>query len=99
MCPHGGTVQIISTNTRSSAGGAYMATSNDQFVITGCPFTLPGPTPSPCVRVQWLVPDARVRVNGSPSLSRSSSGLCLSATSVPQGPVVVLNTQVRSQSQ
>jgi hypothetical protein len=101
LCPHGGTVQIISANTRASADGGYLATASDTFVISGCPFQIPAvvPIPSPCVTVRWLVPDTRVKVNGNPTLSQSSVGLCLSAAQVPQGPVVVVNTQPKVQSQ
>jgi len=34
--------------------------------------------PQPCIRVQWLVPAARVLVNGQPVLLQTSTGLCLS---------------------
>ena len=98
QCPHGGSVQIISANIRTKAEGAFMATANDTFTITGCPFQLPGPTPSPCVTVQWIVPDTRVKVNGSPTISQSSVGLCLSAAQLPQGPVMIANTQQKMSS-
>ncbi len=55
--------------------------------------------PSPCVRVQWTVTDLRNVVNGSPTLSTSSVGLCLAATQVPQGPVVISVTQPLISSQ
>ena len=101
QCPHGGVVQTLSTNTRSKAEGAPLASSGDSFVITGCPYQIPAvtPIPSPCVRVQWLITDSRLKVNGSQALSRSSTGLCLSAASIPQGPVMIVNTQARVQSQ
>jgi hypothetical protein len=98
LCPHGGTVQIISSNTRTKADGAFVATVSDTFIISGCPFQSPVPTPSPCVTVRWLVPDSRVKVNGNLTLSRSSVGLCLSAAQIPQGPVMVVNTQPKVQS-
>jgi hypothetical protein len=95
QCPHGGAVQIVSTNVRASAEGPPLALATDTFVVAGCPFQIPAvvPIPSPCVTVQWLVPDTRVTVDGQPTLSRSSTGLCLSAAQVPQGPVVIANTQ------
>jgi hypothetical protein len=102
QCPHGGTVQIISTNTRATAGGAPLALATDTFTIAGCPFQIPvgtGTVPSPCVRVQWTVTDLRNAVGGAPTLSFSSVGLCLAATQVPQGPVVIAATQSRVSSQ
>jgi hypothetical protein len=100
QCPHGGAVQIITTNTRAKAAGGFIATSADTFVITGCPFQIPAtpPIPSPCVTVQWLVPDVRVKVNGSFTLSQASVGLCLSAAQLPQGPVIIANTQTKASS-
>jgi hypothetical protein len=100
QCPHGGTVQIISTNTRVKADGGFAALATDTFTISGCPFQIPAPVPipSPCIRVQWIVPDARNRVTGNFTLSQSSTGLCMSATGLPQGPVLVVNTQARARS-
>lgn len=98
QCPHGGQVQIVPADTRSRAGGAPLATASGQFLVTGCPFQLPGPTPSPCVQVIWQVPDTRVRAGGGFTLSQSSVGLCMSAAGAPQGPVVIVSTQTRTQT-
>lgn len=100
QCPHGGMVQIISSNTSVKGGGGFLVTTADTFTVTGCPFQIPAapPIPSPCVRVQWIISDTRVKVNGSPTLSQSDVGLCLSAAQAPQGPVVVVNTQVNVKS-
>jgi hypothetical protein len=100
QCPHGGTAQIVSANTRARADGAFLATASDVFTISGCPFQIPAtpPIPSPCIRIQWLVSDQQVKVGGNPSLSRSSAGLCLSAAGVPQGPVSVAATQATTES-
>jgi hypothetical protein len=95
MCPHGGQVTITPASTRATAGGAPIATSADTFIIAGCPFTLPGPTPSPCIQVQWIVPSLRVKASGGPALDAGSVGLCLAATGAPQGPVSVSATQSR----
>ncbi len=93
MCPHGGQVSIISTNTRVMVGSQPVATMGDTFTVAGCPFTIPGPTPQPCLTVQWLVPAMRVMINGQPAILQSSTGLCQSA--VPQGPPNVVVTQLR----
>jgi hypothetical protein len=98
-CPHGATVTITSTNAHVSAGGAKVVRPDDTFTVAGCPFQIPAtpPIPSPCVKVQWLVPDVQASV-GSATLSLSSVGLCLSAAQVPQGPVLISATQPRVSS-
>ncbi len=96
MCPHAGQVTIVSTNVRVKVSGQPVATMNDTFTVAGCPFVLPpAGTPSPCVKIQWMVPAMRVRVGGTPVILQSSTGLCLSAAQVPQGPPTVLVTQIR----
>lgn len=96
MCPHGGQVSIISSNTRVMVSGQPVATFGDTYLVAGCPFTVPGPKPQPCVKVQWLVPAARVLINGQPAILQTSTGLCLSAEQIPQGPPNVLVTQMRA---
>jgi hypothetical protein len=93
MCPHFGTVQIISTNTRVRASGAFAALATDLYLVSGCV------SGNPCLTVRWIVPDVRTKVNGLPTLSRSSIGICLDSLQIPQGLVVIINTQPRMQSQ
>lgn len=94
MCPHGGTVSVVTINTRVLASGQPLATAGDTCLVTGCPFMV-GNKPQPCVKVQWLVPSARVLVNGQPAILQTSSGLCLSPEQIPQGPPNVIATQTR----
>jgi len=98
QCPHGGSVNITSANTTVKTNDVALLTMTDVFTVSGCAFTLPGPKPSPCVRIQWTVPDMFVLVNQTPTLSRASVGLCFSADSVPQGPPVVADTQMDVES-
>lgn len=101
-CPHGGSVQIISANVRMKVDNAYAALATDQFLISGCPFQIPvgaGTVPSPCLTVQWILTDLRSKVNSTATLSQSSVGLCLNAQQIPQGPVVIKNTQIRTKTQ
>jgi len=98
LCPHAGSVSIISSNTRVSSLGAKLATATDTFSIAGCPFQIPfgvGTKPQPCVTAQWLVPALRVKVQGQAALTSSSSGLCLSVEQIPAGPPSVVYTQLR----
>jgi hypothetical protein len=91
LCPHGGSVTAVASGTASAQGGRIL-TMADSFVIAGCTFQVSG-APSPCVQVVWVVPDARARVGGVPTVSEGSVGLCFAATGVPQGPVQVVSVQ------
>jgi hypothetical protein len=92
MCPHGGTVNAITSNTRVNAGGSPLVRSSDTFVIAGCAFSTPA-GPHPCVQVQWMTTDLRSQVLSDSTLSEASVGMCLAADQAPQGTVIVSNTQ------
>jgi hypothetical protein len=95
ICPHGGQISVVSSNTRVLVNGTPVATISDFFPIAGCVFTVPGPKPQPCIQAKFLVPAARVTVNGQPALIQTSTGLCQSAEQIPQGPPSILVTQTR----
>jgi hypothetical protein len=92
MCPHGGTVQIVPSNTDVMFGGAPAVRASDTFIVAGCPFVI-GVVPSPCVTVQWVQPAMQSTVGSNPTLTEASVGMCLAATQAPQGPVVIASTQ------
>lgn len=94
-CPHGGSVSVVSSNTRVLVGGQPALTFADFGAIAGCAFTLPGGAPSPCVTTQWLTPSARVLINGQPALLQTTQALCKAATQAPQGPAIVAVVQPR----
>jgi uncharacterized Zn-binding protein involved in type VI secretion len=94
-CPHAIPIQVIPSNVRVLVNGMPAATLGDQFVVTGCPFTVPPGKPQPCVRVQWLAPATRILINGQPAILNLSSAMCLSADQIPNGPPIVISTQPR----
>jgi hypothetical protein len=94
-CPHGGTINVITTNIRVLVSGQPVATVADQCLVAGCAFTVPPGKPQPCLKVQFLVPATRVLVNGQPALLNTSPGLCLSPEQIPQGPPIISATQPR----
>jgi len=99
QCPHGGTVQVTTSNASAQAASGFIALLSDEFIVAGCPFMLPTvpPTPSPCVIVRWMMGDLRLQINSTPTLSQSSVGMCYSALQIPQGPPIVVNTQTKVQ--
>lgn len=88
QCPHGGTIQTTSTNTRVLISGLPVATMTDVSVIAACSFTLPPGTPHPCVKVVWTAPATKVLINGQPALVASSQALCQAVDQAPQGPAM-----------
>ena len=94
ICPHGGQVSAVTSNTRVIVGGAPAVTQSDTYAIVGCVFTV-GPKPQPCVSARWLVVATRVTVMGQPVVIQGGTGLCFSAEQAPQGPPTVISTQPR----
>jgi hypothetical protein len=98
-CTHGIPAQIPPVQPRVLVSGQPVATMASQMLIAGCPFTIPGPKPQPCVTVKWLMPAARVLVMGQPALVQPAPGpgpgLCLSAEQIPNGPPMVSAVQPR----
>jgi hypothetical protein len=92
MCPHGGTVSIVTSNARVSAGGDFLVRASDTFLIAGCPFVL-GIVPHPCMQVQWVQPAARSQALSDFTLTEASVGLCVAADQAVQGPVQIVSTQ------
>jgi uncharacterized Zn-binding protein involved in type VI secretion len=95
MCPHGGQVSVIPSNSRVLVSGQPVATASDTYPIAGCPFTVPPGKPQPCVTVRWLVPASRVLINGQPAILQTSTGLCQSGEQIPQGAPIVVTSQAR----
>jgi hypothetical protein len=94
MCPHGGKVQLISTNTRVKAMSDYLMRTSDTFAITNCPLNVAG-APHPCVRVQWVQPTTRSQVQSDSTITKDNVGLCIAGDQAVQGTVTVAFTQPR----
>ena len=92
MCPHGGTVSVIPSNTQVTAVGDPCILATDTYLVAGCPFVI-GIVPHPCIQVQWVQPDTSSQVNGSFTLSETSVGLCIAADAAVQGAVLIMMTQ------
>jgi hypothetical protein len=95
QCPHGGSGTVVNTNTRVKVSGSYALLSTDTYTIAGCPFTLPGPKPSPCVTIQWQSEAKKVKVTNKPVLLQTSVGLCKSAEQAVQGIAIISGVQTR----
>ncbi len=76
-------------------GAGPVLRSTDTCTIVGCPFTI-GPTPHPCVTVQWQVTATSVQIGGDFALNEASVGLCLAPDQAPQGTVLITSTQAQA---
>jgi len=92
MCPHGGTVNAISSNTKAKADGGYLLRSSDTFIIAGCPLNVAG-APHPCMQVQWVQTALKSKAIGDFTLTLDSVGLCVAADQAVQGTVLINTTQ------
>lgn len=95
LCSHGAQVQFIGTSARVLVMGQPAVKATDTHPVAGCPFTLPGPKPSPCVTASQFVPAIRILVEGTPPILNTSVGLGKSPEQAPQGPATVTVTQTR----
>lgn len=94
QCPHGGTVQPVPASPRVKLSGQPVLVTSDQCPVCGCPFMIVN-KPQPCIGIKWLVGAQRVRASGKPVLLQQSTGQCQSAEQIPQGPPLVVQTQLR----
>ena len=99
MCPHSGQFSIVTSNTKVKVDGQFAVTQQDTFNISGCPFTLPNGTPSPCVLAKWIVVATRVKIGGNFVVLKNSTALCQAGTQAPQGPPNVVVTQMKVRGQ
>lgn len=96
MCTHGGRAVLTTANTRVKIQNAPALLETDVHTVAGCPFTLPGPKPSPCVRIEWTAGAVLNKNDGTRLLIQTSVGKCLSAEGAPQGVAIVAQTQTRA---
>ena len=88
QCSHSGTASITPSQQRVKIAGEAVALISDTTTVSGCSFQVPivvGTKAQPCVKVSWLSAATRVRTGGQLVLLQSSSGLCTSGESIPQG--------------
>ncbi len=94
MCPHGGTAQLVTSNSDALIDGAPALLQTDLHPIVGCTFT---PVAySPCVSIRWVSGATQTTVRQVPVLLQNSVGLCLNAAQAPQGTAVVVQVQQRA---
>lgn len=93
LCPHGGVVtHIPMTVTSYRVNGYPPMLMTDQFIVSGCPFSVGG-MPAGCQNVQWVNGSTLLYVKGVPVLTSACVGLCYSSMGFEIGPVVIAAVQ------
>ena len=98
MCPHGGSATVVPTAVRTVVDGDPPLRESDVSTIAGCAFNVSG-APSPCVRVEWMLPAARVTFEGGAPLVHTSVGMCMSGANAPQGTAIITGFQTKVTAQ
>jgi hypothetical protein len=93
-CPHAIPVTIGATGAKVLILGTPVALMGDKGTIAGCPFTIPGPSPQPCLIAEFTKPSAKVSSGGTPVLLVNPSDLCKSGQ-IPNGPVIWSGPQTK----
>ena len=91
-CAHGGQASFTASQSAVTIDGSAALVATDSTTIAGCSFMI-GNTPSPCTTVQWQGPATRVTAGGTAVLLDTSTGLCMSAASAPQGSLQISTVQ------
>jgi hypothetical protein len=98
ICSHGGQAILLTANAKVTVDGAPALLESDIHPVVGCPFTI-GPKYSPCIRIEWTAGAAKVTINETKVLVRSSIGKCINAEGAPQGVALIVNTQTKVTAQ
>jgi len=91
-CPHGGVAQLVTSDTKTRADGAFALLETDVHTVAGCPFMM-GLMYSPCIRIEWSAGASKVKVSGTPVLVQSSVGKCYALQGYIQGVAMINSTQ------
>lgn len=93
LCHHGGIVSHIPNGyTTYRVDGQLPMKMSDTYLITGCP-NAAGLYASPCQRVDWLVGSMMLIINGSPALTLTSTGICVTGIGSVVGPAIITRAQ------
>ena len=96
LCTHGGKAMLTTANTKVKIQSAPALLETDVHTVTGCTFTLPGPKPSPCVRIEWTAGAVLNKNDGTKLLIQTSVGKCMSAEGAMQGIANIAQTQMKA---
>jgi hypothetical protein len=96
LCPHGGSVILLTSNAMMKIQGAPALLVTDVHAVAGCAFTI-GTKYSPCLTVRWLAGATQTKVHGIAVLLQNSVGICYSPEQAPQGTAIVAQVQQMAQ--
>ena len=94
-CPHSIPATIAATGAKLVIAGTPAALQGDKGLVSGCPFTIAGPKPQPCVTAELTKAATKVLSGNTPVLLVNPSDMCKSGDQVTNGPVVWSSPQTK----
>jgi len=94
LCTHGGSATPTGVSARVRLDGQPAVNLGHSWVIAGCPFATPEPAPKPCTTLQFTTPATRVRIEGTPAVLSTASGITIGPMGT-QGTPQVVTQQLR----
>jgi hypothetical protein len=88
QCPHAIPGSLITATAKVLVDNAPPLVMGDKGTVAGCPFTVPGPKPQPCVTALLTKAATKVMAENKPVLLMNPADMCQSAEQIPNGPVV-----------
>lgn len=93
QCPHGIPATLVTATAKVLVDAMPPLVTGDKGMVAGCPFTVPGPKPQPCVTILLTKPATKVLAENKPVLLMNPADVAQSAEQAPQGPAVWGNIQ------
>lgn len=77
QCNHSGSAVTSRPSLRVKVSGQPAVLRSPPLLVAACPAKLPNGTPAPCVLVNFSVATLRLKIEGTPVLTDSSTGICI----------------------
>ncbi len=86
VCPHGIPAKVTAGGSKLKVFGTTAAVEGDSASVAGCPFTVPGPKPQPCVKAEMTRTATKVKTGGKAVLLKNEADMCKTGDEITNGP-------------
>lgn len=93
QCPHGMKSTLVTATSKVLVDKMPPLVMGDKGTVAGCPFTVPGPKPQPCVTILLTRTATKVLAENKAVLLMNPADIAQSGEQAPQGPAIWGNIQ------